>query len=74
MLSSFVLSFFSLGGAGRIIGSIGGTDAVHSPPIASLSFINSSCSCEHLDQLSKLHQIPAPQPFLACACFSGEKY
>ena len=44
MLSSFVLSFFTLGGAGQIIGSTGVTNAVHSPPISSLSFFNSSYS------------------------------
>ena len=44
MLSSFVLSFFSLGGAGGIISSLGMTDAVNSPSTASLFFTNSSCS------------------------------
>ena len=42
MLSSFVLSFFSLGGVGENIGSAGVTDAANSPPTASLSFTNSA--------------------------------
>ena len=44
MLSSFVLSFFSLGCAGGIIGSFGMTDAVNSQSTASLFFTNSSYS------------------------------
>ena len=44
MLSSFVLSFFPLGGVGGIIGSAGAIDAVQSPSIASLFFTISSYS------------------------------
>ena len=78
MLGSFVLSFFSLGDAGQIIGSAGVTDAVHSPPIASLSFSIPIAVCEHLvslylDHLSRLHQTHASHLLLVCACCSGEK-
>ena len=44
MLSSFVLSFFPLGGVGGIIGSVGAIDAVNYPPTASLFFTISSCN------------------------------
>ena len=44
MLSSFVLSILSPGGAGGISGAGGVTDAVNSSSIASLFFINSSCN------------------------------
>ena len=44
MLSSFVLSFFSLGGVGENISSAGVTDATNSQSTASLSFTNYACN------------------------------
>ena len=79
MLSSFVLSFFSLGGSGGNISSVGVAmqsilcQLLHfSEPIPPV--VCDHLGSLHLDQLSRLHQILASNLLLACACYSSEKY
>ena len=70
MLSSFVLSFFSLGGVGENISFAGVTDAANSHQLLHFPSPILLAICGHLvslqlDQLRRLHQIPAPHPSLA---------